>query len=94
MNTNLDKLSAGDLRRLADVQEQIEALEQEKAQLLSGRKKPGRKPGAKPGPKPGAKKKAAKKKVKRKMSAAGRRAIQLAQKKRWANAKKKTAKKK
>ena len=84
MNTNLDKLSAGDLRRLADIQEQIETLEQEKAQLLSGRKKPGRKPGAK--------KKTAKKKTKRKMSAAGREAIRLAQQKRWAKVKKKTAK--
>ena len=53
MNSNLDNLTAADLRRAADIRDDIENLEAELAQLLSGRKKPGRKPGKKkPGPKP------------------------------------------
>ena len=95
MNTNLDRLTAADLRRAADLTEKIEDLQAELALLLSGKKKPGRKPVKKRVPKKvGAKKKAAKKK--RTMSAAGRERIRLAQKKRWAKekAKKKAAKKK
>lgn len=89
MNTNLDKLSANDLRHAADLQDQIQALQSELAQLLSGNKKPGRKPGrkpgaSKPGPKPGPKKK----KATRNMSEAGRAAISAAAKKRWAKIRK------
>lgn len=56
MNSNLDNLTAADLRRAADVRDEIEQLEQELAQILSGRKKPGprantKRAGRKPGPK-------------------------------------------
>jgi hypothetical protein len=96
MNTNLDKLSAADLRHAADLSEKIEELQAELAQILSGKKKPGRKAGkksaGKPGPKPGAKKKTAKKKGgARKLSAAARKAMSDARKAYWANKRKEAA---
>lgn len=82
MTTSLNTLSSKDLRRAADLRDQIDAAQSELDAILSGtpvKGKPGRKPGAKPGPKPKAKKKA-----KSKMSDAGRARIVAAQKKRWA----------
>lgn len=97
MNTNLDNLTAADLRRAADISEEIEQLQAELAQLLSGRKKPGRKPakkaGRKPGPKPGRKAKVAKKKGGRKRTAAEKKAQSDKMKAIWAK-KKRLAKKK
>ena len=92
---NTDNLTAADLRRAADLRDQIDAAQSELDSLLTGKairrkpaRKPRRKPGRKkPGPKPGAKKKKAKKKAKSKMSAAGRARISAAQKKRWAKIK-------
>ena len=96
MNTNLDKLTAADLRHAADISEQIERLQAELAQLLSGKKKPGRKPGAvKPAApattkasKPAKAAKApAKKKGKRPLSAAARKKMSEARRAYWANKK-------
>ncbi len=93
MNTKLENLSASDLRRAADLSEQIEELQSELAQILSGKKKPGRKPGRKPGAKkpgrkpgrkPAAKKKTAKKKGARKISAAARKKMSDKRKAYWA----------
>jgi len=96
MNT-LSNLSSTDLRRAADIQEQIQHLQAELEQVLSGKKKPGRKPGRKPGalkpgPKPGRRKPgpkpgAKKKKATRNMSPEGRAAISAAAKRRWAKKK-------
>ena len=61
MNTTISSnLSAADLRRAADLRDQIDSLQSELEALLGGkpsRKQPGPKPGGnKPGPKPKAKK--------------------------------------
>jgi hypothetical protein len=101
MNTNLDKLSAADLRRAADISEQIEELKSELVQLLSGKKRPGRKPGKKSareltdsGPRTRSKaKRAAKTKGGRKRTTAEKKAQSEKMKAIWA-AKKKAAKKK
>ena len=64
MNTSLDQLTAADLRRAADITEQIESLQAELEQLLSGKAKPGKRGSAKVGRKPrAAKRKAAKAKA-------------------------------
>jgi hypothetical protein len=86
----MNNISSKELRRAADIRDQIDAAQAELEAILSGQPakgKPGRKPGAKKavstGPKPEPKPKA-KKKAKSKMSDAGRARIVAAQKKRWA----------
>ena len=90
MNTKIENLSAADLRRAADLSERIEEMQAELAQILSGKKKPGRKPGAKkPGPKAGAKKKTAKRGG---PSAAARKKMSEARRAYWAQKRKEKAK--
>lgn len=87
MNTNLDNLSADDLRRAADLRDQIEQLQSELEQLLSGKKKPGRKAAA-----GRAAKKTAKKRPTRKISAASRKKMSEKRKAYWAAKRKEKAK--
>lgn len=64
MNTSLDQLTAADLRRAADITEQIESLQAELEQIFSGKPKAGKRGGAKVRRKPrAAKRKAAKAKA-------------------------------
>lgn len=95
MNTNLDKLSSVDLRRAADIRDEIDGLTVELAQLLSGKKKPGRKPAREmtdSAPIEQKAKKTVKKKAGRKRTEAQRQAQSEKMKASWAKRKRKQKK--